>query len=86
MRSTPSKLYRANATGEATLFPVVRERLDGGAVCGIKSGYWASRNVIGLKLAGYWPGNRAFSGPTTRAACCPQMRRRDSCSPSWTAM
>jgi ornithine cyclodeaminase/alanine dehydrogenase-like protein (mu-crystallin family) len=52
--------YRAHATGEATLFPVVRERLDGGSVCGIKSSYWASRNVIGLKLAGYWPGNRAI--------------------------
>lgn len=49
--------YRAHASGEATLFPFVRERLDGSSVCGIKSGYWPSRNVVGLKLAGYWPGN-----------------------------
>lgn len=49
--------FEAHATGEARLFPFVRERLEAESVCGIKSGYWPSRNLVGLKLAGYWPGN-----------------------------
>jgi ornithine cyclodeaminase/alanine dehydrogenase-like protein (mu-crystallin family) len=60
--------YRAHASGEAILFPVVRERLVGGAVCGVKSGHWAARHVVGLKLAGYWPGNSAVQRPNHQAS------------------
>jgi len=60
--------YRAHAAGEAKLFPVVRERLDDGSVCGIKSGHWPDRNIVGLKLAGYWPGNRAMQRANHQAS------------------
>lgn len=61
-------VYRAHASGEATLFPVVRERLGDGAICGVKSGHWADRKVVGLKLAGYWPGNSAMQRPSHQAS------------------
>ena len=52
--------YVASSRGEATVYPVVREVLPGGmGVFGIKSGYWPDRDTLGLKVAGYWPGNRA---------------------------
>lgn len=60
--------FRAHATGEAALFPVVRERLREGAVSGIKSGYWPNRHIVGLKLAGYWPGNRSAGLPNHQAS------------------
>jgi ornithine cyclodeaminase/alanine dehydrogenase-like protein (mu-crystallin family) len=53
--------FQAHANGEARLFPFVRERLEAGSVCGIKSGYWPGRNLVGLKLAGYWSGNSSRS-------------------------
>jgi ornithine cyclodeaminase len=53
--------YVANARGEATIFPVVREALpEGMGVFGIKSGHWPARDALGLKAAGYWPGNRGI--------------------------
>lgn len=51
------RAFRAHATGEATLFPVVREPLGDGAVFGIKSAGWSAHGIAGLKAAGYWPGN-----------------------------
>jgi alanine dehydrogenase len=51
--------YVASAQGEASLYPVVREALSNGAgVFGVKSGFWPARDALGLKVAGYWPGNR----------------------------
>jgi ornithine cyclodeaminase/alanine dehydrogenase-like protein (mu-crystallin family) len=41
------------------LFPVVRESLSTGGVFGIKSGGVPSKALLGLKAAGFWPGNRA---------------------------
>jgi len=50
--------YVANSRGEAALYPVVREALPAGmGVFGIKSGRWPERDTLGLKAAGYWPGN-----------------------------
>jgi ornithine cyclodeaminase len=49
--------FRAHARGTARLFPVVREGLPGGAVSGIKSGYWPEYSALGLKIAGSWPAN-----------------------------
>jgi alanine dehydrogenase len=52
--------YVAAAGQQAALYPVVREPLpDFAAVFGIKSGYWPERGSLGLKVAGYWSGNRA---------------------------
>lgn len=58
--------YRAHATGSGRLFPVVRERIEGG-VCGIKSGYWPAASAIGLKVAGSWSGNHARGLATHQA-------------------
>jgi ornithine cyclodeaminase len=52
--------FRAVARGDARTYPVVRERLaPGPAVYGIKSGADLERGLLGLKIGGYWPGNRA---------------------------
>lgn len=39
-------------------FPVVRERLAGDGIFGIKSGDAAERDLLGFKAAGFWPDNR----------------------------
>jgi ornithine cyclodeaminase len=49
--------FRAHATGEARLFPVVREPLQENALFGIKSAAWLAHGVVGLKAAGYWTAN-----------------------------
>jgi ornithine cyclodeaminase len=52
--------YLAASRQQAVLYPVIREPLESaGGVFGIKSGYWASQHSLGLKVAGYWPRNRA---------------------------
>jgi alanine dehydrogenase len=52
--------YLAASRQQALLYPVIREPLEGsGGVFGIKSGYWPDRDSLGLKVAGYWPHNRA---------------------------
>ncbi len=51
--------YLAAAQQQAVIYPVIRERLEpSGGVFGIKSGYWPQPGSLGLKVAGYWPGNR----------------------------
>lgn len=53
--------YLAASDQQAELFPVVREPLrTSGGVFGIKSGFWPDRDSLGLKVVGYWPGNRAM--------------------------
>ena len=52
--------YLATAGQRAVMYPVIREPLpESSGVFGIKSGYWPDRGSIGLKVAGYWPRNRA---------------------------
>jgi ornithine cyclodeaminase/alanine dehydrogenase-like protein (mu-crystallin family) len=52
--------YLAASQQRAVLYPVIREPLEGsGGVFGIKSGYWPDQDSLGLKVAGYWPHNRA---------------------------
>ena len=51
--------YLAASQQRAQLYPVVREPLASGGVFGIKSGYWPDQESLGLKVAGYWPQNRA---------------------------
>lgn len=62
---------------EGRLFPVVREALADG-VFGIKSGDVAGRQLLGLKAAGFWPGNRTLGGEPHQATvllCDPQTGR-----------
>jgi alanine dehydrogenase len=51
---------------EGRVFPLVRERVSGG-VFGIKAGDVAAQNLLGLKAAGFWPGNRALGGEPHQA-------------------
>jgi alanine dehydrogenase len=52
--------YLAASRQQALLYPVIREPLEGSdGVFGIKSGYWPDWESLGLKVAGYWPHNRA---------------------------
>lgn len=51
---------------EGRVFPVVREHLPQG-IWGIKSGDVAGQNLLGLKAAGYWPGNREQGGTPHQA-------------------
>lgn len=53
------RAFGHQAGNAARVFPVVREPLQGGAVFGIKSGDIAAEGALGLKAAGYWPGNGA---------------------------
>ena len=49
--------FQLQAGGAGRIFPLVREALPDG-VFGIKSGGVAERDLLGLKAAGFWPGNR----------------------------
>jgi ornithine cyclodeaminase len=63
------RAFRAHALGSARLFPVVREELPQHAcVYGVKSGYMnGDAPVLGLKVAGFWPANRAAGLPAHQA-------------------
>ena len=50
--------FLLHASGAGKIFPLVREALPAG-VFGIKSGGVAERALLGMKAAGFWPGNRA---------------------------
>lgn len=50
--------FRLHASGAGGLFPLVREALPAG-VFGIKSGGVPQQDLLGMKAAGFWPGNRA---------------------------
>ncbi|MGY0792979.1 ornithine cyclodeaminase family protein [Azospirillum argentinense] len=52
--------FREVSRGQARNFPVVRERLlPGPDVYGIKAGGDLAIGLLGLKIGGYWTGNRA---------------------------
>lgn len=50
--------FLLHASGAGKIFPLVREALPAG-VFGIKSGGVAERELLGMKAAGFWPGNRS---------------------------
>lgn len=50
--------FLLHASGAGRIFPLVREALPAG-VFGIKSGGVDQRELLGMKAAGFWPGNRA---------------------------
>jgi ornithine cyclodeaminase len=50
--------FLLHASGAGKIFPLVREALPAG-VFGIKSGGVPERELLGMKAAGFWPGNRA---------------------------
>ena len=52
---------------QGRIFPVVRERLEAGAVFGIKSGDVPAQALLGFKAAGFWPANRARGGEPHQA-------------------
>ena len=56
-----------HARREGKIFPLVREKLASGSVFGIKSGSVESRDILGFKAAGFWPGNRALGGEPHQA-------------------
>lgn len=49
------------------VFPVVREKLHTGGVFGIKSGDVGSQDLLGFKVAGFWPHNRELGGEPHQA-------------------
>ncbi|NGZ87950.1 ornithine cyclodeaminase family protein [Duganella aceris] len=49
--------FLLHASGAGRIFPLVREALPAG-VFGIKSGGVAEQDLLGMKAAGFWPGNR----------------------------
>ncbi len=51
--------FALHASGAGQLYPVVREALPAGVFC-IKSGTVASDDLLGLKAAGFWAGNRTI--------------------------
>jgi ornithine cyclodeaminase/alanine dehydrogenase-like protein (mu-crystallin family) len=58
--SCVKRAYVAHSSKQGRIFPLVREGLPANAVFGIKSGDIASDQVLGLKAAGFWPGNVAL--------------------------
>jgi len=50
--------FLLHASGAGRNFPLVREALPAG-VFGIKSGGVPQQELLGMKAAGFWPGNRA---------------------------
>ena len=53
------KTFRELFRESARNFSVIREKLvPSGDVYGIKAGYIVSTGTLGLKIGGYWPGNR----------------------------
>ncbi|SMG48703.1 ornithine cyclodeaminase family protein [Paraburkholderia susongensis] len=52
---------------QGRVFQVVRERLEGGGIFGIKSGDVQTQSLLGFKAAGFWPDNREIGGEPHQA-------------------
>jgi alanine dehydrogenase len=59
--------FVALSAGEAQLFPMVRESLDD-AFFGLRSAYWPSQKLLGLKTSGYFPANKTRGEPSHQAS------------------
>ena len=58
--------FLLHAGGAGRIFPLVREALPAG-VFGIKSGGVPQQDLLGMKAAGFWPGNRAHGADAHQA-------------------
>jgi ornithine cyclodeaminase len=58
--------FVALARGEARVFPMVREQLEG-SLFGLRSAYWPTSQLLGLKASGYFPANQQFQRPNHQA-------------------
>lgn len=58
--------FLLHASGAGRIFPLVREALPAG-VFGIKSGGVPQQDLLGMKAAGFWPGNRAHGADAHQA-------------------
>jgi alanine dehydrogenase len=52
---------------QGRVFQVVRERLEGGGIFGIKSGDVPTQALLGFKAAGFWPDNRKIGAEPHQA-------------------
>ncbi len=68
VREGVEQAFIAIAHGEARLFPLVREALPNDSMFGLRSCLWEARGLLGLKLSGYYAGNRRL-GRDSHQAC-----------------
>jgi alanine dehydrogenase len=59
--------FLALARDEALVFPMVREALDE-SLFGLRSAYWPTRQLLGLKASGYFPANQRHDRPNHQAS------------------
>lgn len=64
--SAVREAFLLHASGAGRIFPLVREALPAG-VFGIKSGGVPQQDLLGMKAAGFWPGNRAHGADAHQA-------------------
>ncbi len=62
-----TEAFVLHSEGKGRVFPVVREKLAGGSVFGIKAGDVPDQALLGFKAAGFWPDNRALGGEPHQA-------------------
>ena len=62
-----TEAFVLHSEGRGRVFPVVREKLAGGGVFGIKAGDVPDQALLGFKAAGFWPDNRALGGEPHQA-------------------
>ncbi len=58
--------FVALARGDARVFPMVREPLEG-SLFGLRSAYWPASELLGLKASGYFPSNQQHGRPNHQA-------------------
>lgn len=63
-----AEAFMAHTRGDGRAFPVVREQLPGSGIFGVKSGYLAQTQVIGLKAGGFWSENPKRGLPAHQSA------------------
>ena len=59
--------FELHSKREGRVFPVIREQLPTGGVFGIKAGDVSAQELLGFKVAGFWPGNRQVGGEPHQA-------------------
>lgn len=63
-----AEAFVAHHRGEGRAYPVVREVLPMGGIFGVKSGYLATADALGLKAGGFWASNAEAGVPTHQSA------------------
>jgi alanine dehydrogenase len=59
--------FELHSTRQGRVFPVIREQLPTGGVFGIKAGDVSAQELLGFKVAGFWPCNRQVGGEPHQA-------------------